>query len=126
MRPVSCLRLTALGVIAASAIVSTACATKSINSVLADPSRYRDRDVTVEGTVSESFGVADRGAYLLDDRTGQLWVVAERGTPRKGARVKARGRIREGFNLGTLGDLINVPGVSSGLVLIESSREASD
>jgi hypothetical protein len=122
----TCLRTTGLILIAATAIAAAACATKSINSVLADPARYRDRDVTIEGTVVESFGVADRGAYLLEDRTGQLWVVAERGTPRKGARVKARGRIREGFNLGSLGDIIKVPGVASGLVLIESSRDASD
>jgi hypothetical protein len=123
MRHLPWLRFAGLTMLVA---LSTACATKSINSVLADPARYRDRDVTVEGTVVESFGVADRGAYLLDDRSGQLWVVAERGTPRKGAQVKAKGRIREGFNLGSLGDLIKGPGVSSGLVLIESSRDASD
>jgi hypothetical protein len=126
MRHLPWLRFAGLTMFAVSAVVSTACATKSINSVLADPARYRDREVTVEGTVIESFGVVDRGAYLLDDRTGQLWVVAERGTPRKGARVKAKGRIREGFNLGSLGDLIKVPGAASGLVLIESSRNASD
>ena len=126
MRHLLWLRSAGLTMVAASAILSTACATKSINSVLADPARYRDREVTVEGTVVESFGVVNRGAYLLEDRSGRLWVVAERGTPRNGASVKARGRIREGFNLGSLGDLIKVPGVASGLVLIESSRDASD
>jgi hypothetical protein len=112
--------------LAVGALASAACATKTINSVLADPSRYRTREVTLSGTVVESFSVAERGAYMLDDSTGQLWVVSDSGTPRKSARVKVKGTIREGFNLGSLGDLIKVPGVSSGLVLIESSHEARD
>jgi hypothetical protein len=113
-------------VLAIAALGSAACAAKSINSVLADPSRYRDRDVKVAGTVAESFSVVARGAYLLDDQSGQLWVVTSRGTPRKGARVTVKGTIREGFNLGSLGDLIKLPAVGAGLVLVESSRDADD
>lgn len=117
------LRSAGFALLIVSALVSTACAT-TINSVLADPSRYRTRDVTLSGTVVESFSLAERGAYMIDDGTGQLWIVVNRGTPRKGARVKVTGTVREGFNLGSLGDLIKVPGVGSGLVLVESSREA--
>lgn len=103
---------------------STACAT-SINKVLADPSKYRDREVTVSGTVADSFSVADRGAYRLQDDTGQLWVISEHGVPRKGARVSVNGTIRDGFNLGSLSGPINLPtGVGSGLVLVESSHKA--
>jgi hypothetical protein len=111
----------ALSEIAGSAMVSAACAAKTINQVLADPSRYRDREVQLSGAVVDSYSVASRGAYRLDDDTGQLWVVSDRGTPRKGARVTVKGTIREGFNLGSLGDLINLPG---GLVLMESSHKA--
>jgi hypothetical protein len=123
VRRMSRFRSVGFALIIASAVASTACATK-INSMLADPARYRTRDVTVSGTVVESFSLAERGAYMVDDGTGQLWVVVNRGTPRKGARVKVKGTVREGFNLGSLGDLIRVPGVGSGLVLIESSRRA--
>jgi hypothetical protein len=91
-----------------------------------DPSQYRDHDVTVGGTVQESFSVADRGIYMIDDGTGQLWVVSTRGTPRRGARVTAKGEVRDGFNFGSFGDLINLPGVGSGLVLVESSRKVDD
>ena len=45
--------VSAAGLVAALA-GSAACAT-SINKVLADPSRYRDREVTVSGTVGDSF-----------------------------------------------------------------------
>lgn len=119
-------RFAGLTMLTATILAASACATKTINSVLADPSRYRSREVTLSGTVVESFSVADRGAYMIDDSTGQLWVVSDRGTPRKNARVKVKGTIREGFNLGSFGDLIKAPGVSSGLVLIETSHEARD
>ena len=125
MRRLPWLRFTGLTMLAVIALISTACATK-INSVLADPSRYRSREVTVSGTVAESFSAAERGIYRLDDRTGQLWIVSSRSTPRRGARVKVTGTIREAFNLGSLGDLIKVPGIGSGLVLVESSRDARD
>lgn len=123
VQQLSRLRSVVFALLIVGAVVSTACATK-INTVLADPSRYRTRDVTVSGTVVESFSLAERGAYMIDDGTGQLWIVVNRGTPRKGARVKVKGTVREGFNLGSLGDLIKLPGVGSGLVLVESSREA--
>lgn len=48
-----------------------------------------------------------------------------RGTPRRGAAVKVTGTVREGFNLGSLGDFIKVPGVAAGVVVIESSHKAS-
>lgn len=119
------LRFVGAAILAVSALVSAACAAKTINQVLADPSRYRDRQVRLSGSVVDSYSLANRGAYRIDDNTGQLWVVSDRGTPRKGARVTVEGTIREGFNLGSLGDRIDLPaGVGSGLVLMESSHKA--
>jgi hypothetical protein len=119
------LRFVGATVLAVSALASAACASMSINRVLADPSRYRNREVRLSGAVVDSYSLANRGAYRIDDDTGQLWVVSETGTPRKGARVSVKGTIREGFNLGSLGDRINLPaGVGSGLVLVESSHKA--
>src|SRR5689334_23688716 len=40
----------------------------TINKVLTDPGRYRDRDVTVRGTVTESVSVLGKGAYRIRDR----------------------------------------------------------
>jgi hypothetical protein len=109
----------------ALAIGSAACAT-SINNVLADPSRYRDREVKISGRVDDSYSVADNGVYRVRDGSGQLWVVSTRGVPRKDAKVTVRGTIREGFNLGGLGDRLRLPpGVGSGLVLMEISHKAS-
>ena len=119
------LRFFGATILAVSALMSASCASTSINRVLADPSRYRDREVRLSGAVVDSYSLANRGAYRIDDDTGQLWVVSETGTPRKGARVTVKGTIREGFNLGSLGDRINLPaGIGSGLVLMETSHKA--
>ena len=107
------------------ALASAACATRSVNEILVDPSRYRDREVRVSGLVRESYSFADRGAYQIGDQSGQLWVVSDHGVPRKGARVVVKGTIREGFNLGSLGDRVSLPaGLGTGLVLVESSHKA--
>lgn len=126
MRPRLWLRSVGAAILAASALVSAACASKTINQVLADPSRYRDREVQLSGSVVDSYSLANRGAYRIDDDTGQLWVVSDGGTPRKGARITVKGTIREGFNLGSLGDQIKLPGVGVGLVLMESSHKARE
>jgi hypothetical protein len=118
------LRTVAAAVLSMSALVSTACASTSVNRILADPSRYRDREVRVSGSVVDSYSFANRGVYSISDESAVLWVVSDRGVPRKGARVTVQGTIREGFNLGSLGDRVNLPPGLSGLVMMESSHKA--
>lgn len=115
-----------LTLLAAAALATGACAsTKSINELLADPGRYRNRTVQVSGEVVDSFSVANRGAYRIDDGTGELWIVSEVGVPRRTARVSVKGRVREGFNFGSLSDALKLPpGIAAGLVLLESSHKA--
>ena len=120
-------RAVILTVLSVTALVSAACAARTVNQVIADPSRYRNREVTLSGTVVDSYSLVNRSAYRIDDGTGPLWVVSDNGVPRKSARVDVKGTIREGFNLGSLGDRINLPSaVGSGLVLIESSHKAKN
>jgi hypothetical protein len=118
------LRSAAVTLIAIGALVSTACASTRINRILADPSQFRDRQVRVTGSVVDSYSFANRGAYRVGDESGQLWVVSDKGVPRKGARVTVQGTVREGFNLGSLGDRVSLPGIGSGVVLMESSHKA--
>ena len=107
--------------LAALTLFASACAT-SINHVLADPSRYRNRDVRVSGRVTDSYSVVGRGAYRLTDRSGELWVISDGGVPRRGAEVTVKGTIRETVNLGALSERLRIPG--GGLVLIESEHRA--
>ncbi len=106
-----------------AALVAVAGCATSINSVLADPGRYRNREVKVAGRVADSYSVVGRGAYRLQDDSGELWVVSDRGVPRTGARVSVKGTIRDAFNLGILAKQLP-PGVASGLVMIETSHSA--
>jgi hypothetical protein len=127
MRQKSRLHLVGLAVISASSILSSACAATTINHILADPSRYRGRDVRVSGSVVDSYSFANRGVYKINDESGQLWVMSDRGVPRKGARVVVKGTIRDGFSLGSLGDRVKLPpAIGSGLLIMESSHKAKD
>lgn len=116
-------RIGALLAIAALALGSVACASATINKVLADPSHYRNRNVSLTGSVVDSYSLLDRGVYRLRDGSGELWVVSERGVPRNGAQVKVKGKVREGFNLGPLASRLP-RGIGTGLVIVESSHKA--
>jgi hypothetical protein len=96
----------------------------SVNRILAEPQRYADDDVWVNGRVTQSASVLGRGAYQIDDGTGTLWVISYKGVPRKDARVRVRGTVRDAFGLG---DVIELPeGMRNGLVLVEQEHRATD
>lgn len=107
-------KLTTLSLIGAVAILLTACPSReTISKLTADPGRYENKEVAIAGTVSNSWGALGRGAYEVDDGTGRLWVVTDRGVPSRGARVGAKGRLHTGFNFN---------GRNFGTVLEESDR----
>jgi len=115
----------ALAALAFTLVLTSACGSTSINRVLSDPSRYRNHDVTVKGTVTESMSIIDRGVYRIEDHGSQLWVVSGEGVPRTGARVTVTGKVRDVFDIGSLGGRVDLPqAMKSGLVLVESSHRA--
>ncbi|MEY4167208.1 MAG: hypothetical protein ACOYLF_08770 [Blastocatellia bacterium] len=90
----------ALAVIVAT-IFLTACPQRTtIARLESDPGRFRDREILVIGTVTNSFGVLGQGAYELSDETGRLWVITQRGVPTKGARIGTVGRFVDGVRWG--------------------------
>jgi hypothetical protein len=97
----------------------TACPKQeSISKIKADPSRYSDKEVGIVGTVTNSYGVWNKGAYEVDDGTGRLWVISRnKGVPSRGARVGVKGRVYTGFNF---------DGQTFGLVMEESDRRVKD
>ena len=105
--------------------------TKSVNNVLADPARYANREVSLAGRVVESVSVAGKGFYRLEDPTGRLWVFSARGVPRKGATVKVKGRIRDGFDISAFDNVLKLPvpireRIETGLLMVESSHRADN
>jgi hypothetical protein len=81
----------------ACAAAPVALAKTSINKINGDPGRYSNKKVTIEGTVTDSYGVLGEGAYEIDDGTGRIWVIAERAVPARGSRVEAKGHVITGF-----------------------------
>jgi hypothetical protein len=84
---------------AALAVFTAACASgASIGQVKTNPGRYVDRNVTVRGTVTSSWGIPllPLKMYQVDDGTGEILVVSDdRRIPSKGAQVKVTGKISE-------------------------------
>ena len=95
----------------------------SIGEIEANSSKYLGKKVTVSGTVETGYGVSlpqilirrgTGGTYKIDDGTGEIWVVTQRGVPQKGVRLKVKGKIQNG---------ITIDGKNYGLVLYEDDRD---
>jgi AhpD family alkylhydroperoxidase len=59
---------------AVAGLFLTGCATTRIGRITSDPSRYRNRDVRVEGSVTNAFGAL--GAGTIDAKLGEKIAVA--------------------------------------------------
>jgi hypothetical protein len=105
-----------LSLLLLGSLLLTACPQReTISKINADPGRYRNKEVGVAGTVTDSYGVLGNGAYEIDDGTGKLWVITRRGVPSRGSHVGAKGRVYTGFSYG---------GRTFGTVIEESDRRA--
>jgi hypothetical protein len=87
--------ITALGF----AVILTGCASgASIAQVKTNPGRYVDKNVTVHGTVTSSWGLplVPFKMYQVNDGTGEILVLSQHErTPSKGARVRVTGKLGE-------------------------------
>jgi hypothetical protein len=96
-------------------LLLTGCPSQTtISKVNADPGRYRNKEVGIVGHVTDSYGVLGNGAYEIDDGTGRIWVVTNRGVPSRGSRVGTKGKVYTGFA---------IQGRSFGTVLQETDRQ---
>lgn len=86
--------------VAAAAVFLSACGSVKIGRVLADPTRYHNKNVRVEGTVTNSYGALVTGVYQVQDDTGKIYVLSNRGVPSKGAQVKVSGTVMNGVTVG--------------------------
>ena len=83
-----------------AAIFLSACGSVRIGQLNADPTRYQNRNVTVEGRVLNSFGALGAGGYQLEDETGKIFVIStSSGVPGKGSRVRVSGRMQSGATI---------------------------
>jgi hypothetical protein len=101
------------------AVLITGCAARGVRvqQLKDEPGRYYDKTVSLNGVVTNSWGVplVPFQLYSVDDGTGQITVVSHSGrAPAKGARVQVKGKVSE---LATFG------GQSLGLHLEETGHK---
>jgi hypothetical protein len=97
-------RFALAGLIAGS---TTACAhalrSPQIIDLHDNPGRYQHHTVSIDGTVTTSWGIplVPFKLYKVDDGTGEVTVVSESGRiPTRGARVRVKGRVDDVAVLG--------------------------
>jgi len=90
-----------LSIIMAGALALTACPNQTtISKINQNPAKYRNKQVGLIGTVTNSYGVLGNGVYELDDGTGRIWVATTHGVPSKGTRVGVSGQVYTGVEFG--------------------------
>src|SRR3990170_6809343 len=97
-----------------AALILTACESVKIADIKADPSRFRNKPVQADGTVTTSFGALSVGAYEIEDETGKIFVITSHGVPSQGARVRVQGTVFSGAT---------VAGQAIGVAIRESKHE---
>lgn len=95
-------RIAAIFLLVASTFILAGCPGRtSIEKINRDPGHYVNKDVTIAGRVTNSFGALGSGVYQLDDGTGQMWVFSQNfGVPSNGAKVAVTGTVGQGFSFG--------------------------
>ena len=89
-------------ILTGAALVLAGCAPMTIGRINADPSRYQNRMVKVNGTVTNSVGLMGKGGYQIEDSTGRIIVISGKGVPSRGSKVTVTGRVAPGAEvLGT-------------------------
>lgn len=94
-----------VAVVFAIGVAASACAARSasVAEVKFNPGRYVDRTITIEGVVTESWGLplVPYKLYKVDDGTGEITVVSKDDrVPSKGARVRVKGEVKDIATLG--------------------------
>ena len=86
--------------VAFTSLALTACPERiRVAQIQRDPGRYYQREVTVVGRVTRSYGAMGQGVYEIDDGTGRIWVATEKyGVPGKDSIVGVSGRIYPGLS----------------------------
>ena len=84
-----------------STVILTGCPRTSIEKINRDPGRFVNREISIAGRVTTSFGALGSGVYQVDDGTGQMWVFSQNfGVPANGAKVAVTGTVGHGFCFG--------------------------
>lgn len=106
-----CLSLVLGGVTGCGQLARLGIGTTPIATVAENPSQHSN--VWIRGRVMNQVGVFGQGVYELQDNSGSIWVITDKGLPAMNSTVTVRGRAQEGITVG---------GRSFGVSLVEVER----
>ncbi len=87
--------------IVASILLLTGCPSTKIGDIQKDPGKYMNKEITVSGKVTSSYGVLGMGMFQVNDGSGSLWVLSENyGVPGQGNSVNVTGQLVQTASFG--------------------------
>lgn len=109
-------------IVAALSFLSiVACGSKTvtlpIGDVVADPGRYGEVPLELEGVASGGMGLLSVGIFTLTDSSGEITVLTSKGLPPDGTKLTVRGTVMSGVTIG---------GTNYGVSLQEKERIYED
>ncbi|MEN9229359.1 MAG: hypothetical protein Q6L68_00510 [Thermostichus sp. DG02_5_bins_236] len=85
--------------------------TTPIATVAQNPTQHSN--VWIRGQVVNQVGVFGQGVYELQDNSGSIWVITDKGIPAMNSTITVRGKAQEGITVG---------GRTFGVSLLEEER----
>lgn len=90
-----------LACIIAVTFLLAGCPSTKISDIDKDPGKYMNKQITVAGKVTSSYGMLGMGMYQINDGSGSLWVLSENyGVPAKGSTVTVTGQLVQTASFG--------------------------
>ena len=87
----------------AALVLLTACnsnKTTQIKAILDNPRDFNGKEAQIKGQVTEIYSLIVLKYFTVADTTGKIIVVTDRPLPKKGATIKIKGIVEEGFSFG--------------------------
>jgi hypothetical protein len=71
----------------------------TIGEILADPARFHEQVLEIEGEATDSFGLFSAGVFGFKDATGEINVITSAGLPAAGSKFTVRGTVITGVTV---------------------------
>ncbi len=90
-----------LAALLASVLLLAGCPSTKIGDIQKDPGKYMNKQITVSGKVTSSYGVLGMGMFQVNDGSGSIWVLSENyGVPGQGTNVDVTGQLVQTASFG--------------------------
>ena len=91
--------------------VSSCTKTTKTGDITTNSDQYNGKTVNISGYVGDTIwnALTSRGAYQVNDGSGNIWVVTSKDPPAKGVKISVTGTVSPAFTLDdkTLGTVVN-------------------